>query len=255
MLQKERLDRIEELVNSKKYVTIGELTQALDISKATVRRDLAILGDRKKLIITRGGVMSRAKGTMYELPYFEKQRENIEEKKRIGKMACSFIQEGETIMLDSGTTVYEMTEYMTDFKGICAATCDLMVAIGLTKCMSVDTIMIGGGPVRKGYYNIIGHYPEKIIKQLHFDKAFVSADSIDVVHGGMITNIDEVSLKRTIMESSNEVILLCDHTKFESTAFISVCSIEKISKIITGRELKPDIYQEFIDAGKEIILV
>ncbi len=255
MLKTERLEKIEDFVNQNKYVTITELTKKFGVSKATVRRDLLELEEEKKIVLARGGVMSKQKGTTFEPPYAEKQRINNAEKQRIAKAACALVEQGDMIMLDSGTTIFELTEFMFDVKGVSIATSDLMVAMGLTKYSDINTILIGGGPVRKGYYTIIGHYAEHMLSQLHFDKAFMAVDSIDVVHGGMITNMDELTLKTRMIEASNEVIILCDHSKFESTAFVSFCSIENISKIITGRELKPEIYRKFIDAGKEVQLV
>lgn len=121
MLKTERLEKIEEFVNQHKYVTILELTKKLGVSKATVRRDLLELEQAHKITLARGGVMSKQKGTTFEPPYAEKRSINPLEKQRIAKAACALVKPGDMIMLDSGTTIVEMTEFMFDVKGVSVA--------------------------------------------------------------------------------------------------------------------------------------
>lgn len=254
MLKDERLERIEDYINTNRYASLAELTEMLSISKATIRRDLEQLEKQSRICLTRGGAASINKGTLYELPYVEKRNANREEKLRIAKAACQRIRSGETIMIDSGTTGYEMTEFIDDAKGVYVATNDLMTGMALTKRPNVELFIIGGA-VRKGFYTANGYFAAANVGTYNFDHAFLCVDAINLGHGCMITNADEVDVKRSIIKSAKEVIVICDHTKFEATAFISICAIDQIHCVITGRELDKEIRDRFIERGCNLQLV
>ncbi|MEG1191113.1 MAG: DeoR/GlpR family DNA-binding transcription regulator, partial [Oscillospiraceae bacterium] len=144
MLKDERLEKIECLVNERKYVAISDLMLELSISKATVRRDLELLSEGGKLAITRGGAVSVSGGTTYELPYLEKKKVNHEEKIRIAHFAAALVKPGETILIDAGTTCIEMVPFLRERGNIMVATNDLMIALELGRCPNIETILIGG---------------------------------------------------------------------------------------------------------------
>ena len=254
MLKDERLERIEEFINLNRYASMSELTEMFSISKATIRRDLELLEKMNRVALTRGGAASINRGTMYELPYVEKRNANREEKTRIARAACGRIRSGETVMLDSGTTTYEMADFIDDAKGVCVATNDLMIAMALTKRPGVELFIIGGG-VRKGFYTATGYFAAANVCNYNFDRAFVSVDAINLAHGCMITNAEEVDVKRSIIKSAREVIVVCDHTKFEATAFVGICPVEQINGIITGCELDEGIRDKFLERGCSLELV
>ncbi len=248
MLKDERLEKIEEYINSNRYASLNELTEMLSISKATIRRDLELLEKENRVVVTRGGATSVSKGTRYELSYQEKRNANREEKIRIARAACSRIQPGETIMLDSGTTSFEMTAFLGDIHGVYAATNDLMIAMALTPLPHLELFIIGGG-IRPGYYTASGFFAASNVANYNFDRAFLCVDALNLEHGCMITNADEVDVKKAIIKSSREVVVVCDHTKFQATAFVSVCPLDGIHGIITGRELDPAIRDRILDRG------
>jgi DeoR/GlpR family transcriptional regulator of sugar metabolism len=254
MLRDERLDKIEEYVNMNRYVPLTELMTRFGISRATCRRDLEALAENRRVTVTRGGASAVSRGTIYELPYQEKRKLNYEEKSRIAKAACAHIKAGETIMIDSGTTGALMAEYFPDLPDIYAATNDLMTAIALLSCPHINLIFIGGS-IRKGFYTACGYFAAEEISNYHFDKVFLCMDAINAAYGCMITNAEEVEVKHSIMNAGREVIALCDHTKFNSSAFISICPTDRLDRVITGQELPEDIRAQFADRGVEMQLV
>lgn len=254
MLKDERLEKIEDYVNTNRYASMHDLTERFSISRATIRRDLEALEKKGRIILTRGGASSVNKGTSYELPYFEKRGANHDEKVRIARAACRRIQPGETVMIDSGTTSFEMAEFMGEQRDVYVATNDLMTAVALTKHPGLSLIFIGGS-IRKNFYTADGYYAAANVRNFYFDRSFLCVDAITIGRGCMITNSDEVEVKRSIIECSKEVTVVCDHSKFEATSFISICSLEQIHSIITGRELDKKIYESFLEKGKNIELV
>jgi DeoR/GlpR family transcriptional regulator of sugar metabolism len=254
MLKEERLESIVEYVNRKKYASFMELSKNFGISKATIRRDLEQLSEAGKISITRGGAASKSKGTKYELPYIAKQKCFHDEKVRIARAACRYILPGETIIIDSGTTTFEMPPFMNDLKDVTIATNDTMIASNLTNCSGVSVCVVGGS-LRMGFYTLSGYLAESTVKQIRVDKAFIGIDAINLQYGLMITNFDEVALKRSIIETAKEVIVLCDHSKFTTVAFVNVCPVHGISRIITDDGLDPEIRKQFAENGIEVEVV
>jgi DeoR family transcriptional regulator, fructose operon transcriptional repressor len=254
MLQAERLEKIFELVKREKYCSITELASKFDISSATARRDLKMLEDEKKVKVTRGGAMMENQGTSQEPPYSEKIDINKAEKVRLAESACAMIKKGETILLDSGTTLFEVAKQLKNAEGITVATNDVLIACALAENTNIFSTMIGGG-IRKNYYSTSGLFAQEAIKNINADKAFIGIDAFDPVKGFMITNMEEVVIKRLMMAAAKEVIVICDHSKCENVAFIKLCGIEDVNKMITGIEIGDEMYQALIDAGLDVDIV
>lgn len=247
MLKHERLRKIEEYVAKSKYASVPELMDAFDVSRATIRRDLLTLSRQSTLICTRGGAFVEG-NLRQELPYRAKEANNRDEKLRLAARGAQECKAGNTVIIDAGTTLGCLASCIPDEQFL-AATCDVKIAMELASKSNIDVLMLGIGSVRKGYYNVTGFFCEQMIREYHFDKLFISCDAIDLQAGVTITNADEVAVKRAMMESSNEIILLADHSKFEKVTFSKVCKVGALTKIITGSELDDATYQAYLDAG------
>ena len=254
MLQIERLEKIKEYVARNEYADINDLAKIFEVSTATIRRSLKRLENEKIIELTRGGATLVKKGNLYEHPYFIKKEINIDEKRRIAAEAAKMIRPNESIFLDSSTTVYEMAKHILKMNSIMAATNDLMIAEALTDAEHLSVSVIGG-TLRKHYFTLTGYFAEALLKDLCFDCAFLGIDSANLRGGLMITNIEEVQIKRKIVEVSNRVIVLCDHSKFEQASFLSICGFDKIDTVITGKELDQETARKYIDAGVKMIFV
>lgn len=253
MIKDERLAKIVEYIEKNKYVNIHQLVAELSVSKATIRRDLEILAANGEIQLTHGGA-KQIRETERELPYDEKRKTNSDEKSRIGKAACDLIQEGDTVIIDTGTTTREMVKYLLSRQHIHVITNDVLIATELAANTGID-ITLTGGSIRKGYYTLCGYYAENFIKQLHADILFLSLDSIDSVFGGAILNIDEVATKQRMINAAKRIVTLCDHTKYESRALLKVCELSEIDINITGHELAKEIYLDLIEKGCHLQLV
>lgn len=250
MMKHERLRKIEEYITENKYASVTELMEQFDISRATVRRDLLTLSEESSIICTRGGALIES-NTRHELPYRAKEVSNRDEKLRLAERGAQELKAGDTVLIDTGTTLSCLANSIPNDQFL-AATCDVKIAMELASKGNISVLMLGVGPIRKGYYNVTGFFCEQMIREYHFDKLFISCDAIDLQAGVTITNADEVSVKRAMLESSSESILLVDHTKFERLAFSKVCKVSAMTKIITGAELDDAIYRAYLDAGVAI---
>ncbi|MCD2493734.1 DeoR/GlpR family DNA-binding transcription regulator [Lacrimispora sp. NSJ-141] len=259
MLQSERFEKILTMLNNKRFITLKEFEESLHISKSTLRRDLMELEEAGKLTRMRGGASltfleQNGSGTSVEPHYNTRSETNIEEKQRIAQAALQFIRPGDTILLDAGTTVFELAKALKNTSGLMIATSDLLTAVELTQNTDNDLIVVGG-QVRKNYYSMIGYFSDRVISEMHADTAFISADAVDLNHGLMTFNLSEVNGKRGMINSARESILLCDHTKFDAVAFVSICPIVEIDKIITGKELDESKQEILHEYGIDIILI
>ena len=256
ILQVERLKSVIKLIEEKDIVKINDLCEKYSVSKATIRRDLKKLEENKKIIRIYGGAVKITRGTSIELPFNIKKTLYTEEKQRIGAAAFKEIKQGETIIIDAGTTTLELARKIKLIKNITIVTNDLTIANELNNDGS-DTInlVVVGGILRKGFYRITGIFAEIMLKSIHADKAFLGVDAVDLKYGFMGFNIEEIPIKRLMLKASKKTIILCDHTKFETVAFIDICSFAQVDKIITGKEINSGILRKFKEQNIEIEVV
>lgn len=251
MLKIERLERIEEYVEKNKYATVKELSEILNTSIATIRRDIESLAGQKRIIVTHGGVAANDRKVSAEAPYIEKTQNNAEEKARIAREACKFISPGSTVLIDSGTTTLNMVPYLKEISDLNLVTNDVFMASELSN-VSNSNVTVLGGSLRHGYYSVIGYYAENMVSSMRVDMCVIGIDAVSLRNGLMISNLDEVGLKRSLIDASNKVIVVCDHTKFTKESFVSVCGLEKVDVFITGEEVDPEILCALEKMGKNV---
>jgi len=191
-------------------------------------------------------------GKQYEPPYMIKRRIHAAEKRQIAAEAAKLLGRNQTVFLDSSSTVFEMTRFVARIPGLLVATNDVLIAAELSNAEHVDVSVIGGS-LRKGYYTLTGFFAECGIRDLAFDYAFLGMDTISLKGGLMITNSEEVQIKRRVVEAASRVIVLCDHSKFERESFVQVCGFDQVDTIITGKELPDAIHARYLDHGFDLV--
>lgn len=242
MLKEQRISIILDELKRKGFVSMEDVARQARTSLSTVRRDMEELEARNALARVRGGAVRQKIATSYELPYMERQDLFSEEKKRIAKAAHDMVNVNETLFLDSGTTVNEFAKLLHDIDSLYVATNDLQTATDLSVYDNVE-LMVLGGKVRKKHYSINGYFAESMVGQIHADKAFIGADAIDFKIGFMNFSTEDVHIKQMMMEASQQVIVLCDHSKFNRIAFVNICTFRDVDLLITGKEASPDSLQ------------
>lgn len=237
-----------EIVKECKVVTIEELCSKLNVSKATIRRDLKELEQNNKLIRTHGGALAIQDNKVPEPTFKVRKNWDIEEKNRIAEAACKYIKPGEVIILDSGTTTLQLAKKMGSFKNITVVTNDIIIAMELSQNKDIDLIVIGG-KLRKDFYTLTGIFTEMVLKNIRVDKCFIGADAIDIEFGLMNYNTEEIPVKKLMLTSSREKYALCDHSKFDAVALANICPMDGVNKIITGTETSTETIEKFKKAG------
>ena len=228
-----RQKKILEYVEEHGSVQVKELSEYLGVSEATVRRDLDELDSTELLQRTHGGAIQNTnKTSTFEMQYSERIELMQDEKKRIAKKAASFIREGDTILLDTGTTCYYLSNELSEIPNLTIITYDLFIANNMV-LHPTSTMIVTGGIRRQGFSNVLlGDMVEDCIRKMHVDKVFLGADAIDLDFGVSNTNILEASVKRLLLKAGKKVILIADHTKLNDVALVKVCDLTDIDELI-----------------------
>lgn len=254
ILRQERYERIIQLVKEKGIISTDELCSILNASKATVRRDITALDAEKQIKKTHGGAMVLTKPSTQELPISLRRFMQKEEKARIAAAALELINDGDTIFLDSGSTTFELAARLSAFKYLTVLTNDIDIA-GEVAHNSENDLIVAGGRLKKSTATLMGMFTEQMLKELHVDKAFLAADAVNLESGYMDYNTDEIPIKRIMIRNSRQRIMLCDHSKFQNAAFMSICSIQAIDLTITGKEINAEIAKKMIEASAIVKMV
>lgn len=248
MLPEERRKRILQLVEENGSAAVAELSSLMDVSTMTIRRDIAYLASQGLVVKTHGGAVSPWESTAFEPRYEVKAGVNVGEKQRIGVAAAEMVRDGETVLLDSGSTTYQIARSLRGKRGLTVVTNDLVIASDLSKSASISVLLVGGS-VRPGIFSTVGPYAEEMLRQLSVDKAFLAADAVNLEKGILNSNPEEVPVKRLMVRAGRETILVADHSKFDKLGLSFVCDIEDVDMIITDSGVQPEIAAELRERG------
>lgn len=261
IIKEARHEMIKQVLEDKNFATFAYIVEKTSIPLSTLRRDIDEMSKSGQLVKLRGAAALNneyvEKNTSLEPFFDERVACNTEEKQRIAAAAMTFIKSGDTIILDCGTTVYQLSKAIarnTTLENLMVATNDLRIAFELAEHSNTNLIVIGGN-VRKRYYSLVGYFGESMMDQIHADVAFLSVDAIDIEHGLMAYSTEEMGIKRSMRRAAKETIVLADHTKFETIAFVKIANLYDIDCVITGRELDEHYIKEINMSGCKLILV
>lgn len=252
MISDLRHQKIINHLENQGSVTVSDLVKEFGVSEMTIRRDLDILENKGLLRRVHGGAVSR-RGRSYEPPFIMRSTENLESKQRIGQMAASLVNNGDSITLDIGTTTLEIAKNLHSKHDLTIITPSLQIANELVNHQGIRLI-ISGGVLRPGELSMVGHLAERVFEEFYVDKLFLGAGAIDLKNGASEFNIEDALVKRAMVKTAKQVILVADSTKFNQIAFTSIVDTQSIHTIITDNELNPDIASQLEAKGIEVFL-
>jgi DeoR/GlpR family transcriptional regulator of sugar metabolism len=252
MIQEQRKQQILDYLVEHTFADIDTLVNLLDTSPATVRRDLHELADRGDIVRTRGGASLAVKGVGHEPPFHFRAKENILAKRLIAKAAKDFVQEGDVIGIDVGSTTLEFARLLRDLRNITIFTASIFVADVLANS-DVNVILVGG-TLRKREMSVAGPIATQVLGGYYFDKFFLGTAGVTQEEGFTDFSIDDVEVKKAFLAHSGNIIALADHTKLGRVSFAKICPTEAVSRLITDSKADPDQVEALRLAGLEIII-
>lgn len=242
MLPAERRQRIIDLLKTQKYIPVNELSQKINASIATIRRDLTKLENDGILLKIRGGV-SLSDRSRSEVSFEKRMDMNSEGKKLIAKKAVEFIQNGDVIILDAGTTTFFIAKEIFNLKmDVNIITNSLMIAKEAANYPDFNLIFIGG---KFDWENMatIGPSAINFVSELSVDLAFIGTNGFDTIHGAMSFGEDNAILNKMMANAAKRVFIVADHSKIGKSAFFTSVPFEKFDTLITDRPLDNKIIE------------
>jgi DeoR family fructose operon transcriptional repressor len=240
MFSEQRRQRILEILKAEQFVRISRLEQVLNASQASIRRDLRALEEAGLLKRAHGGASSN-QAAGFELPLVQKEDRFKAEKAAIAKVAVGLIADGETVMLDAGSTTLQIARQLKQRRNMKVVTNAVNVAWELSS--SEVEVTLTGGTLRRNTLALVGPLAGNTLASLHVDKLFLATNGIDLKHGLTSPNLVEAQTKKAMLDSAREVILVADHSKFGRIAFTQVCRLDRVHCVITDAGAPPDFIQ------------
>lgn len=250
MFQIERQQKILDYINKKRKASVKELSDHFNVSKVTIRRDLDELENKGLVIKIHGGVLSIYNNLSYEIPYNKKFGINAEGKKRIGAAAVKLIEDGDVIILDSGSTTFEVAAQLNK-NNVTVITNDIKIAMEAARKPNIS-LVVAGGILEKGVYTLMGPNTQDFFSKIHVNKTFLGADAISLEYGISNRTIQEVAIKRAMIEAADEVIVVADHNKLNKKVFAFLCKLNEINRLIIDK-IDEKTKQELEEMGVEVI--
>ena len=235
MLKVSRYELILEVIKEKKNIKIEELIEKLNVSEATIRRDLTFLENSGKIRRVHGGAISI--DTQEESILYKKEIYS-EEKEKIGKFAASLVDRGSTIYLDAGTSVFAMIKYLAGIENIRVVTNGLSHIDELYN-KKIETYLIGG-KIKMLTGALVGGSAVLSIKNFNFDLAFMGANGIDI-NGYSTPDSEEALIKNEACTKANKTYFLCDESKLTKKSFVNFCNLEESYLITNAKEINENI--------------
>ncbi|MGP4076337.1 DeoR/GlpR family DNA-binding transcription regulator [Halobacillus sp. K22] len=250
MYQEERLVEIVDYINEHRRISVDQICELFHVSRDTARRDLVKLENKRAIVRTRGGAISPE--TDPEIRNYRHRLHTVSaEKREIGKRAAALLQEGETVILDTSTTVQACADQIEDTE-ITVITNSIHQAEILSNKDHVRIHLLGG-QLHKEHGFLYGTSTIDKLNQYHVNKAFIGVVGVSE-QGLTIGHEEDGMVKRKMMEQAKRVIVLADHTKIGVTEFFQFATLGDIDVIITDR--MPDRkFQELLEINQVDLLV
>ena len=260
MSRYERWNALLELLTERGRLEVEEAADTLQVSAATIRRDLDQLARQQMVTRTRGGAV--AHHVSYDLPLRYKTARNADAKQRIAAAAAGLVAPGEVVGLNGGTTTTEVARALAvrpgpDGRGdagpgLTVVTNALNIASELTVRPQVK-LVVTGGVARPQSYELIGPLAGLMLGELALDVTVLGVDAIDVVHGATAHHEGEAGVNRLLAERARRVVVVADSSKLGRRAFARICGVDAIGTLVTDSGADEELTRAFTEAGVEVI--
>jgi DeoR family transcriptional regulator, aga operon transcriptional repressor len=248
----ERLGQILERLAGNGSVSVADIASDLDVSAATIRRDLQLLESQRLLARMHGGAV--AHGVLYELPLRYKSARYQQEKVRVAQEAAGRVSDGMAVGFTGGTTTTEVARGIAERQRLTVVTNALNIASELALRANLK-LVVTGGVARSESYELVGPLAEKSLAGLNLDVVFIGVDGIDASAGLTTHHEIEAQTNRALIERAQHVVVVADSSKIGAVAFARICDLERVHEMITDSGADRGIIQRISDAGVEVTTV
>ena len=274
MFAEERQEQILELLKRNKRVSNTELIKKFGVSGTTIRIDLTELEQKGLLSRTHGGAILKEDPVYGEDSISSRREKNKEAKECIARKAreqiaggihyepfgiypgtkssLDDIEDGDTILLDSGTTALDLAALLNELHNLTVITNDLQIALKLQKCPEIHLILLGGR-VRTSFECTVGGMGIRALEELSVDKVFMTTNALSLQKGATTPNLDNAEIKRAMMKIGNQRYLLCDSSKIGTKTVCSFAKIEEFDVLITDNKISQEMKEKIEKLHIEVL--
>lgn len=252
LFAEERRRQIMALLQAQGRVSVAMLAEQFGVSEATIRRDLAVLEQMGVLQRTHGGAI-RPEPIGWELRLEERAALYLDEKVRIGKKAAELIRDGEIILLDAGTTTFQIAKAIKGCRQVTVVTNALNIATELFGSPGVEVILIGG-ILRTPTAAAVGPLAEEMLARVNVDKVFLATNGLSLERGLTTPHPGEARTKQAMAAAGREVIVVADHSKFGKIYFAQIIPLHVVHILITDNQADPAMVRQIEALGIEVVL-
>jgi DeoR/GlpR family transcriptional regulator of sugar metabolism len=247
VLAAERRELILDAVRSGHGAEVVELARRFAVSEMTVRRDLQRLALEGKLKRVHGGAVRDHD----EPPFAEIAVERLAEKERIGRAAAGLVSDGQTVMIDIGTTTLQLARHLRG-RRLTVITGSLAVIEELLPATEIDLVVLGGN-LRRNYRSLVGVLAQDALRQLSADIAFIGASGISQDLHVMDSTMVEVPIKRAMLAAASSTVLLVDAAKARMQGSVRICNAAELDAVVTDAAPTEEWVASLAEAGVQMV--
>jgi DeoR family transcriptional regulator of aga operon len=253
LLNEERRRAILEILNRDGRVLVLDLARRFETSQVTIRKDLEELHAHGLIHRTHGGALPAREGALEDPTLREKEKLHRKEKLRIAQTAAGMVQEGQVVILDSGTTTTAMAHSLRHFHNLTVVTNAVNIAAELSG--TAVEVILTGGTLRKNSFSLVGPIAEETLHRLNADILFLGVDGFDVQYGLSTPNLLEAKVNRVMVEVAKRTVAVCDSSKFGRRSLSLIVPPSALHQVVTDRGVLKSDVRLLKKAGIEVTLV
>ncbi len=254
MHERERHRIILSAVQEKPVVTVQDIAELTDASEATIRRDIAALHVQGKLRRVRGGaeaVHPPQMGQLVARSFRVSESVNIDKKRAIARQAVALCEEGDSIIINGGTTTFQMVHYMSA-RRLQVMTNSFAIAEHLVK-HSKSSVTVPGGAIYREQSLILSPFDNDAIRNFYARRMFIGAQGIGPL-GVMEADPLVIQSEQKLMHQADELVVMVDSSKFDRRSSLILCPLERVSTIVTDEGISEEATRMIEDIGIRLII-
>lgn len=252
-----RRERVREAVRERDFVSVAELSARFGVSEVTIRSDLDALAEDGHVHRVRGGAVHRTEPRL-EMPYDQAVDTLAREKALIGRAAAALVESGQTVLMDSGTTVAAVARALAsrhDLQDVHVFTNGLRVALEMEAAMPGATVIVTGGTLRRQQHSLVNPFGTVILDQVHGHVGFLGCQGVDPEAGITRVNVAEAEVARLIMRASRRRVVVADGSKIGQVSLVHLFGIPDIDLLVTDASADPGTVTALRERGLEVQVV
>lgn len=243
MLPLKRLEEIKRILTENKQADVISLAQTLNVTEATIRRDLEKLENEQFLTRTHGGaVLNESKHT--DISLFTLQEDNIERFQNIGKIAAQFIQNNDAVFLGPGICSRFVVRNLTDKINVTIVTTDMMAAHDCALYSPNVSVILAGGNLTPTTLELYGQATDHFLETFYFSTSFFDIDGITMARGYSVSSLNKAFLIQNVLKISKKSFALCPYDRFDVESYATVGDINLFQSVITNERVA-DSFKEY----------